>query len=183
VIRAFAAMQQRHKDVMLVNCWFNQWPQSMNTMAASNLIKYPTVSGQYVDVIEHILKENGVNVRDVLTLGPQPNPLLAKLYKNTDIGVFPNRCEGGTNLVMCEYLACGKPVIATDATGHKDVITAENAITAARGKTFTVNSDGQPAGQWWSRIWMRWSRSWNGRIRIAKSWARSASGRGAICSS
>jgi len=42
--------------------------------------------------------------------------------------LFPNRCEGGTNLVLCEYMACGKPVIASYSTGQKDVLTDANSL-------------------------------------------------------
>lgn len=53
---------------------------------------------------------------------------MARLMNDTTIGVFPNRCEGGTNLVMMEYLACGKPVIADFSTGQKDVLNDHYAM-------------------------------------------------------
>ena len=53
---------------------------------------------------------------------------MVRAYQLSDLGLFPNRCEGGTNLVMMEYLACGKPVVAAYATGHRDVLTDENAF-------------------------------------------------------
>ena len=42
---------------------------------------------------------------------------MPQVYQNTDVGIFPSRCEAGTNLVMMEYMACGKPAIATVGTG------------------------------------------------------------------
>jgi len=44
------------------------------------------------------------------------------------VGLFPNRCEGGTNLILMEYMACGKPAIATIRTGHADIVNPDNAF-------------------------------------------------------
>jgi glycosyltransferase involved in cell wall biosynthesis len=64
---------------------------------------------------------------------------MARIYKNTDIGLFPNRCEGGTNLVLMEYMACGKPVIASYSSGHKDVINKDNSIMIKNMKSLSIN--------------------------------------------
>jgi glycosyltransferase involved in cell wall biosynthesis len=76
-----------------------------------------------------ILLDNGIDLDRVITLIPHPNALMARICKNTDIGLFPNRCEGGTNLVLMEYMACGKPVIASYSSGHKDILNAKNSVT------------------------------------------------------
>jgi hypothetical protein len=44
----------------------------------------------------------------------------------TDCGLFPNRCEGGTNLVAMEYASIGRPIVANALTGHADI---RDAIT------------------------------------------------------
>jgi glycosyltransferase involved in cell wall biosynthesis len=36
--------------------------------------------------------------------------------------VFPNRCEGGTNLVAMEAMACGVPAFVAYNTGQKDIV-------------------------------------------------------------
>ena len=33
VIRAVKTMQERHKDILFVNCWYNAWAFTMNTMS------------------------------------------------------------------------------------------------------------------------------------------------------
>ena len=38
------------------------------------------------------------------------------------LAIFPNRCEGGTNLVAMEALACGVPTYVADNTGQKDLV-------------------------------------------------------------
>jgi glycosyltransferase involved in cell wall biosynthesis len=39
-----------------------------------------------------------------------------------DVAVFPNRGEGGTNLVAMECMACGVPTIMSRNTGHLDLV-------------------------------------------------------------
>jgi hypothetical protein len=36
---------------------------------------------------------------------------MAGLLRDVDLAVFPNRCEGGTNLVAMECLAAGVPTV------------------------------------------------------------------------
>ncbi len=139
VIRAYKVLQDRHKDVVLVNSWFNSWADSMKTMAASPYIKFDITSKDYVSIMNKILQDNGIDLGRVITLVPHPNALMARIYKNTDIGLFPNRCEGGTNLVLMEYMACGKPVIASYSSGHKDVISKENSIMIKNMKSLCIN--------------------------------------------
>lgn len=76
----------------------------------------------------NLYKINGLNPDKVITLPKKPSFQMPYIYKNTDIGLFPNRCEGGTNLMLMEYMACGKPVIASAQTGHADIIRHNNAF-------------------------------------------------------
>jgi glycosyltransferase involved in cell wall biosynthesis len=139
VIRAYKVLQDRHKDVVLVNSWFNSWADSMKTMVVSPHIKFDITSGDYVTIMNKILQDNGIDLERVITLVPRPNALMARIYKNTDIGLFPNRCEGGTNLVLMEYMVCGKPVIASYSSGHKDVINKDNSIMIKNMKSLCIN--------------------------------------------
>ena len=79
---------------------------------------------------------------------PQPNFAMARLYRNTDVGLFPNRCEGGTNLVLMEYMACGKPVVAVDSTGRADIVNPGNAVVIRSKGALTVNFQGRAAARW-----------------------------------
>jgi glycosyltransferase involved in cell wall biosynthesis len=77
------------------------------------------------------------------------NKMMRQVYLQTDIGIFPNRCEGGNNMVMCEYMACGRTVIASDATGHADVITPNNAFPLTTYEPIVHNdAHGQPSSIW-----------------------------------
>ncbi|HEX8525192.1 MAG TPA: glycosyltransferase, partial [Tepidisphaeraceae bacterium] len=60
-----------------------------------------------------------------------------------------NRAEGATNLVLTEYMACGKPVIATNATGHGDVVNSSNALVVnSRGSSSLRAPDGFVVAEW-----------------------------------
>ncbi len=148
VIRAIKVLQDRHPDVFLVNAWFNPWQSSFDTMKGSPHLRWPTGSGPYTEVMNQILAFNGLDLKRVLTLGPRLNPLMPRIYRNSDVGLFPNRCEGGTNLVMMEYMACGKPVVATGGTGHADIVNAGNALIIATPTENIFNNAGNPVARW-----------------------------------
>lgn len=136
VIRAIAVLQERYGDVWLVNSWFNHWPSGMRGLAASPYIRFPLEPAEYVTFINRLLAANGLDVERTITLKPRPCFDMARIYKNTDLGLFPNRCEGGTNLVLMEYLACGKPALVSDSSGHRDVANDRNALMLRRLKPF-----------------------------------------------
>ena len=148
IIKAYKVLQDRHKDVMLVNAWFNMWGDSMNTMSASPHIKYEVKSKDYATAMNGILKDNGLDTERIVTLMPRSNTMMAKIYKNTDIGLFTNRCEGGTNLVLMEYMACGKPVIASYNSGHRDVINKDNSIMINSMKQIDINRNETKIAVW-----------------------------------
>jgi glycosyltransferase involved in cell wall biosynthesis len=148
VIRAVKVLQDRHKDVFLVNAWFNPWPQSFETMRASPHLAWPVASGPYVEVMNKLLAHNGLDLARVVTMSPRTNGLMARIYRNSDVGLFPNRCEGGTNLVMMEYMGCGKPVVATAATGQADVIKEGHALVIKTKGEVTLSGPAGPLARW-----------------------------------
>jgi glycosyltransferase involved in cell wall biosynthesis len=148
VIRAVKILQDKYKDVFLVNAWFNPWPASFLTMRASPLIRCAPASGEYQNIINQILADNGIDPRRTLTLGPRDNATMRFVYENTDLGLFPNRCEGGTNLVLMEYMACGKPVVAAYNTGHCDVLNEHNSIRIMDHKPLPVSDGTRQVATW-----------------------------------
>ena len=148
VIKAYKVLQDRHPDVILVNAWFNPWSFSMKTMEGSPHIKCQLPHQDYLQNINHILLENGIDLQRVITLMPRSNAQMARVYKNTDIGLFPNRCEGGTNLVLMEYMACAKPVIASYSSGHKDILNAANAKLIRSMQPMKIMADDKLQAIW-----------------------------------
>jgi glycosyltransferase involved in cell wall biosynthesis len=148
VMRAVKVMQDRYPDVVLVNSWYNHWPASMQTMAASPYVRFSPDSGDYSRVMQKVLGDNGLDLNRVIILPPYPNVMMTRIYRNSDIGIFPNRCEGGTNLVMMEYMACGKPVIASYSSGHRDVLTTSNSLPLMRLRPLSIADATGPIAVW-----------------------------------
>jgi glycosyltransferase involved in cell wall biosynthesis len=148
VLKAFKVLRDRHPDVVLINSWYNHWAASMQTMCASPHIRFTPQNGEYHALIQRTLVDNGIDPAGVITLPPYPNIMMTRIYRNTDVGLFPNRCEGGTNLVMMEYMACGKPVVASYNTGHKDVLTQANSIMLEDMRQLNISANGQTIAVW-----------------------------------
>jgi len=149
VLKAFKALQSKYSDMWLVNCWYNIWPESMRLMTNSPHIRFEPRSGSWQELMQHTYALNGLDASRIITCDLIPPELQRKLYHNTDIGVFPNRCEGGTNLVLMEYMACGKPVIASFTSGHTDVVNNRNALLLKNLQNWVlVGPDRKPFARW-----------------------------------
>ena len=116
-------------------------------------------TGRYVDYIEmgdtwaekmHAFYiRNGVDPQKIQTCPLLPNRKMRAIYGKTDLGVFPNRCEGGTNLVLMEYMACGKPVVASFSSGHQDILTPENSFIVKSMNPLEIkDSNGTVSAHW-----------------------------------
>lgn len=150
VLRAIKILQDKYPDVYLVNCWYNMWPDSVRQMAASPYITFRYNENEsWQETMQRTYKDNGLDLERVVTLDHIPHQDQRALFEQTDIGVFPNRCEGGTNLVLMEYMACAKPVIASYSSGHKDILTKNNAMPLYQLKRINiVDNDGALIGRW-----------------------------------
>lgn len=136
VLAAMRRFMAQHADVVLLAAWHNPWPQSMASMNQSWLIA-PQEPWQ------------GIPEDRVIRLPPVPNEKTPQIYAQAHIGLFPNRCEAGTNLVMAEFMACGRPVIATYAHGHQDILTPHSSILNPphpAGPYLLTNGSYDPAG-------------------------------------
>ncbi len=149
VIAAMRTFMQRHQDAYLACSWINQWPFSLATMAHSPHITFNPSNEDCATILQRTLRENGIPADRVYLAPLIDNALIRQIYQQTDIGIFPNRCEGGNNMVMCEYMACGRTVIASAATGHADVITSRNAFPLSDYTPLLVkDATGAPSAIW-----------------------------------
>lgn len=149
VLAAFRILQQKYPDIVLVNSWVNQWPASLQTMAASKHIRFELGGGSWHEQMNRLYALNGLDPARITTLPILSHEKMVRAYQLSDIGLFPNRGEGGTNLVMMEYMACGKPVIATYGTGHCDILHEANALLLRDLKPFRlVDSGGRLLARW-----------------------------------
>jgi len=128
VLSAFRIIQEKYSDIILLNMWYNFWPETMAMFQHSRHIMFSPHGDSWDAFMHHLYKINGLDPSRIITLGAIDNDKLASVYAKTDVGIFPNRCEGGTNLVLMEYMACGKPVIASNTSGHTDVVSRSNSL-------------------------------------------------------
>lgn len=149
VLKAIKILQQKYDDIVLVNAWYNFWPETMLPMSKSNHIKFELIGNTWQEYMLNLYKMNSMDIKRILTFPLVSNQKSRDLYMNTDLGLFPNRAEGGTNLVLMEYMACGKPVVASFSTGHKDIITNDNALQLTRLKEFKLfNGSNELIADW-----------------------------------
>lgn len=141
VIAAMKVMMERHKDVRLVASWWNPWPHSVATMGMSKLIQI-TNGG-----VEHICQVNGLPLDRVEFIEQTSHNDMAHIMNRCDLGLFLNRYEAGTNLVLMEAMSCGLPVIATTEHGHADV--TRGAVHTVSSDRFTVERGGVATGEWY----------------------------------
>ena len=147
LIAAFRRFARRHQDALLVTAWQNIWPHSVHGIGHQGHVR--GVPAQKPDGQQDMagwLAANGIDSHQVVDLGLVPNSFMGRIYRDMDVAVFPNRCEGGTNLVAMEAQACGVPCILSANTGHLDLLEDEICLPLHSQGPVT----GGPAGadQW-----------------------------------
>ena len=127
VLAAFKQFAERHDDAILVTAWQNLWPLTALPMIHSpHMTVLPNVDASGALKLTEWAAANGVAPDQFVDLGLVPNEDMPDLLKEFDLAVFPNRCEGGTNLVAMETMACGVPSIIAANTGQLDLIGDSN---------------------------------------------------------
>jgi glycosyltransferase involved in cell wall biosynthesis len=130
VVAAFKRLHQRHPDALLVTAWHSPWPKIAETIALSpHVNSAPGVDGSGQLDIGGWLVANGIPETAFVEVGSLPNTVVPSLLREVDLAVFPNRSEGGTNLVAMECMAMGVPVVLSRNTGHLDLISGDNCYT------------------------------------------------------
>lgn len=149
LLAAFKVLQDKYPRMTLVTGWFNLWQGTLETLASSPYIRFEWIKGTWEEQLTHLLGINGIDPQRVVILPLLHPEKLAEVYRSTHLGVFPNRCEGGTNLVMMEYMACGLPVIASYTSGHIDIVTDSNALCLKDLQNIEVEeTESQVIGRW-----------------------------------
>ncbi|MEG5043757.1 tetratricopeptide repeat protein [Microcoleus sp. B4-C1] len=123
VIAAFKRFRAKHPEALLLTTWHNFWPQYMlGIEQTGNVAGLPNINRDGSLGISQWLVANGLPVDSFIDIGLIPNHLTGQILREADCAVFTNRCEGGTNLVAMESMACGIPTILSANTGHLDLI-------------------------------------------------------------
>jgi glycosyltransferase involved in cell wall biosynthesis len=150
VLRAVKILQDKYPDVWLLNCWYNMWPASARLMSYSRHIRFEYRDNEsWQDTMQRTYNQNGLDPARIITCDLVPHERQRDVFAQTDVGLFPNRCEGGTNLVLMEYMACAKPVVASNTSGHRDILTPDNALPLNQLSDFHVkDGEGNLIGRW-----------------------------------
>src|SRR5207248_4459268 len=77
---------------------------------------------------------NGIPEDSFIDLGAVPNSHMPPILRECDVALFPNRAEGGTNLVAMECMATGLPCILSTNTGHRDLMSGDSCLPLTRQK-------------------------------------------------
>ena len=122
VVAALRGFLRRHPDAVLVTAWHSPWPQAARSLDHSGKAGPVPINGEgRLDVLDWAVR-NGIPASQIVDLGAIPNSHLPVVLREMDAAVFPNRGEGGTNLVAMECMACGVPTILSANTGHLDLV-------------------------------------------------------------
>jgi glycosyltransferase involved in cell wall biosynthesis len=132
VIAAFSKFAKSHPEATLVTAWHSPWPKFARTLDESKRAS-PVVFGDKGQVnVTEWARMNGIAPHQIIDLGAVPNAMMPPILREMDAAVFPNRSEGGTNLVAMECMACGVPTILSANTGHMDLIDDDNCYALTR---------------------------------------------------
>ena len=155
VIAAFRELLRHHPDALLIAAWGNVGDVALGTIARSPHVEGSPQQGR-VNGIAPWLEANGVPLANVLLVPCIHSRQLPNLIKQADVAVFTSRCEGGTNLMAMETLACGVPTLLSANTGHLDLLELgmEHALPVGEGGLGQVAQPlvgpygGDPLGVW-----------------------------------
>ncbi|MEM9443752.1 MAG: glycosyltransferase family 4 protein [Verrucomicrobiota bacterium] len=137
-IAAFKKIQELHDDIHLVTMWDNYLKDSIQTMSCSPHIKFELKGKDWEEKVLHLCKINGLDTSRIFVLPLAAHTECPIVYRESDMGIFPSRCESGTNLVLMEYMACGKPAIVSATGGHLDIINDSNVISLKELKNVEI---------------------------------------------
>jgi glycosyltransferase involved in cell wall biosynthesis len=135
VLKAFRIFAQRHSEAVLVTAWSSPWPFIAHTLDTDDTLAPVSFRPNGALDVPAWAAANGIAAHQILDLGAVANAAMPRLYREMNVALFPNRCEGGTNLVAMECMACGVPVILSNNTGHLDLIAPDRCFILAEQAT------------------------------------------------
>jgi len=132
VVAAFRRFYEKHPEALLVTAWHNPWPEAANSLSASTHIEnVPGTGGDGALDISGWLQSEGLPPESFVDLGAMANGETPDVLRDMDAAIFPNRCEGGTNLVAMEAMACGVPSRIQTSKTEKSKKTGKTGAFAA----------------------------------------------------
>jgi tetratricopeptide (TPR) repeat protein/glycosyltransferase involved in cell wall biosynthesis len=149
VVAAFREFHRRHPDSLLMVAWHNHWPQTMAEIPLRGHVQgVPAVQRDGRLELGAWLVGNGIPAGAFLDLGLAPNSQMGRLVREADVALFPNRCEGGTNLVAMESMASGVPTILSANTGHLDLVRDSDCFALRRQSSAVASAQFRGVDGW-----------------------------------
>ena len=146
VLAAFKIFHQKYPDSVLLTAWHNPWPTITQDLVSSpHGFGVPNIKDNQVDVTEWCTRTE-LPASAFINVGATPNAQMPLIYAQADIALFPNRAEGGTNLVAMEAMAASVPCILSANTGHLDLIAKDNCYALTQQTPYS-NPTHQDWGQ------------------------------------
>jgi len=147
VLEAFKVFHKSHPDALLVTAWQNNWPTTAASIQGSPYIRSaPATDSSGNLCIAEWAASMGFGHKQFIDLGWVANDKMPEIFAHMDVALFPNRCEGGTNLVAMEAMATGIPSIIAANTGQLDLIGDDNCYPLMQQTQ--IAPDGSPAEHW-----------------------------------
>ena len=171
IIEAFKRFNKYCPNAILIACWGNIGNVGLKTISASKYVTESPENGDAKSLFKWLIK-NDIAQNNLMVPEIMANSHLPNIIKQADVAVFTSRCEGGTNLMAMETLACGIPTLVSANTGHLDLIEMGMAHLIAVGSegigkvpaSITADYGGDEEAQWgetnpdelvecWLRLW------------------------------
>lgn len=123
VLAAFRAFHQRHPEALLLAAWDSPWSAQLagEAVMRKDIEPVPRGANGKPDIVRWAVN-NGIPEDAIVAVPGTPNVLMPQVIREADVALFPNRCEGGTNLAAMECMACGVETILSRNTGHLDLL-------------------------------------------------------------
>jgi glycosyltransferase involved in cell wall biosynthesis len=146
VLRTFRAFAKRRPEALLMTAWHSPWPDRAQTFDGNSELSAPPFRSDGALDFAQWASQAGIDEHQFLDIGRQPNSEFATILSDADVALFPNRAEGGTNLIAMECLASGIPTILSANTGHLDLIERTQTFAAVRQRPVTATGFRSTAG-------------------------------------
>jgi glycosyltransferase involved in cell wall biosynthesis len=125
VLEAVKRFRKRHPETLLICLWDNPMLSGLFVELLNRSPYHPRmadrVSAAGVDWTG-MIADAGLPADAVRMLPTVENWILPQVMREADVALFPNRCEGGTNMVAMQAMACGVPCILSANSGHLDIL-------------------------------------------------------------
>ena len=151
VLEAVRIFKQRHPETLLLTVWGNSWLESQGIdwfRFSPHRPDIPDLRGEARFNWQGLFNGSDFEDRDAAAYGLVKHRELPGLMREADVAIFPNRVEGGTNMVAMQAMACGVPTILSANTGHLDILVEGGCYPLTRQTPVAVDQLGLGTDGW-----------------------------------